>query len=277
MSQVPDDHEQASIDQAIQHYYGTHFDEAARLVTRSTAGKIELLRTREIVERHLRPSARVVDIGGGTGVHATWLAEAGHDVRLLEPVPEQVKQAAAVGTFEATVGDARELPWPDDSFDAALMCGPLYHLAARADRLRALTEATRVTRTGGVIFAAAIPRIVAFGSAWVGRPADDPLTPEPLTPELVDLLDHGSFRFEHIPFPGAHFHTAEELIAELSEVGLTEIECEGLEGPAGLALEARGTEDDDLLESALAIARRFGQMPGLRDLSNHMLAWGTVT
>lgn len=271
------DHDQVAIDQAILSYYGAHFDEAARLMTRSTAGKIEFLRTREIVEGHLETPARVVDIGGGTGVHATWLAEAGHTVRLLDPVPEQVKQAAAVGTFEATVGDARDLPWPDNSCDAALLCGPLYHLASRADRLRALTEAARVTRSGGVIFAAAIPRIVAFGSAWVGRPADDPLTPAPLTPELVALLEHGTFRFDHIPFPGAHFHTAEELIAELEETGLSAIECEGLEGPAGLALEARGTEDDDLLESALSIARRFAAMPGLRDLSNHLLAWGTVT
>lgn len=270
------DHDQVAIDQAIQRYYGAHFDEAARLVTRSTAGKIELLRTREIVEGRLPTPARVVDIGGGTGVHATWLAEAGHTVQLLEPVPEQVKQAASVGTFEATVGDARDLPWPDDSFDAALLCGPLYHLAAGADRLRALTEAARVTRSGGVVFAAAIPRIVAFGSAWVGRPAAEPLIPEPLTPELMALLEQGAFRFDHIPFPGAHFHTAEELIAELEEAGLTGIECEGLEGPAGLALEARGTEDDDLLEPAVAIARRFGRMPGLRDLSNHMLAWGTV-
>lgn len=271
MSRAAGDHDQAAIDQAIQHYYGEHFDEAARLTTRSTAGKLEYLRTREIIAARIEAPARVADIGGGTGVHATWLAEAGHTVHLLDPVPAQVEQAAAVGTFEAVVGDARDLPWPDDSLDAALLCGPLYHLAARADRLRALVEAGRVTRSGGVVFAAAIPRIVAFGSAWLGRPVD-----APLTPELRALLESGAFRFDHIPFPGAHFHTAEELIAELDEAGLKAIECEGLEGPAGLALEAHGIDDDDLSDSALAIARRFARVPGLRDLSNHILAWGVV-
>lgn len=262
---------QAEIDEAIQRYYSSRFDEDTRLKTRSTAGKIEYLRTRELVERHLEPSARVADIGGGTGVHATWLAQAGHTVRLLDPVPEQVKRAAAVGTFEAVVGDARRLPWQDDSFDAALVLGPLYHLASAEDRRRTLTEAVRVTRPGGTVFAAAIPRFVAFGSAWLGG---EP--PSPLPPSMVDLLESGTFRFDHIPFPGAHFHTSDELVTELTGAGLADVECEGLEGPAGLALEVRGTQDDDLLEPALAIARRVGPIPGVKDLSNHLLAWGHV-
>ncbi|WP_414683467.1 class I SAM-dependent methyltransferase [Microbacterium paraoxydans] len=39
--------------------------------------------------------------------------------------------------------DARSLPFAEDSFDAALLLGPLYHLADRADRLQALGEAAR--------------------------------------------------------------------------------------------------------------------------------------
>ena len=67
------DHRQVEIDEAIQHYYAARFDEQARLTTRSTAGKIELLRTRELIETRIDLAARVADIGGGTGVHATWL------------------------------------------------------------------------------------------------------------------------------------------------------------------------------------------------------------
>jgi ubiquinone/menaquinone biosynthesis C-methylase UbiE len=268
---LPAGRDQAEIDSAIQGYYGSIFDEAARLTSRSTAGKIEYLRTRELIERQLEPGARIADIGGGTGVHATWLAEAGHSVRLLDPVPAQVERAAAIGTFEAVVGDARRLPWPDDSLDVALLLGPLYHLASSRDRGRALAEAVRVTRPGGLLFAAAIPRFVAFGSAWLG---EEP--PSPLPASLIELLEKGTFRFDHIPFPGAHFHTAEELITELATAGLSDVECEGVEGPAGPALEVRGTRDDDLLEAALTIARRVGAIPGVRDLSNHLLAWGRV-
>lgn len=116
---------------------------------------------------------------------------------------------------------------------------PLYHLASAADRRLALTEAARVTPSGGLVFAAAIPRFVAFGSAWLGQ-----LPPDPLPDSLIELLAAGTFRFEHIPFPGAHFHTAEELINELGSAGLTEVECEGVEGPAGLARSRCVTPSD---------------------------------
>lgn len=63
------------------------------------------------------------------------------------------------------VGDARSLPWPDATYGAALLAGPLYHLPP-ADRARALREAVRVVRPGGVVAAVAINRYAnLFGAA----------------------------------------------------------------------------------------------------------------
>jgi SAM-dependent methyltransferase len=56
------------------------------------------------------------------------------------------------------VSDARDLDLGDASVDAVLLLGPLYHLRRRADRVRALSEARRVVRPGGPVFAAAISR-----------------------------------------------------------------------------------------------------------------------
>ena len=49
-----------------------------------------------------------------------------------------------------------------------------------------------------------------------------------------------------------------------------------IEGVAGLALEQVPDDDPELLGAALTLARRTGNLPGLRDLSNHLLAVGRV-
>lgn len=268
--QRPDHDQQADLDRRIQSYYGGLFDEDARLTTRSTTGRLELARVRELVGSRLAAGSRVADIGGGTGVHARWLIEAGHRVALLDPVPAQVAKAATIGT-EAVVGDARALPGQDATFDAALLFGPLYHLASADDRHRALQEATRVTRCGGLIAAAAIPRMVAFANNVLGTEL-----PDRLPSALADLIIHGTFQFDQARFPAGHLHTGEELERELRAAGLTEVEVVGLEGPAGLALEVRGTTDDSLFEHALALARQVEAVPSIRDLSNHLLGIGLV-
>lgn len=266
------DSPQSDLDNRIRRYYAEQFDESVRLTSRSAAGQVEFIRTQEILRSRLPPSARIADIGGATGIHAEWLAQDGHRVDLLDPVPEQVAQAARIGTFTATVGDARRLPWTEDTFDAVLLFGPLYHLEAAADRERALAEAVRVTKPGGLVFVAAIPRLVAFASAFVGQPLTSPLSPA-----LLTLLEDGRFQFSQIRFPGGHVHTAEELEGELDQAGLTEISVVGLEGLVGLGLEVRGTADANLVEEALTVSRQLGQLPFVRDFSNHLLGVGTVS
>jgi SAM-dependent methyltransferase len=107
----------------------------------------------------IRPGG-VLDVGGGPGNYATWLAEDGYEVKLIDATPELVEQARAgePPAFEAAVGDARDLAEPDESADAVLLLGPLYHLPARDNRMKALAEAHRVLRPGGLLAAAAISR-----------------------------------------------------------------------------------------------------------------------
>jgi SAM-dependent methyltransferase len=106
--------------------------------------------------------AVVADVGGGPGVYAAWLASRGYHVHLLDPVPLHVEQARALAPLaSAAVGDARTLPFADASVDAILELGPLYHLLEAQDRRRALAEARRVLRPGGVLAAAAITRFAS--------------------------------------------------------------------------------------------------------------------
>jgi SAM-dependent methyltransferase len=262
--------DQAEIDAQVQVYYSQLFTEAERLTVRSAQGRLEFERVQELVAERVSPASRILDVGGATGVHAAPLVALGHEVVLVDPVPEQVREASRHGTFEALVGDARDLCFEDDSFDAVLLFGPLYHLEARSDRLLALTEARRVVRPGGWVFAAAIPRLarLAVMTAEAG-------IPNPYPADWVSLLERGD-----APawgrFPGAHFHTAVELGAELAEAGLLDVAVCAVEGPDGLALEQLDEGDEALHQAALRVVRTVGHLPGVADLSNHMMGIAQV-
>jgi SAM-dependent methyltransferase len=108
------------------------------------------------------PRSRIADVGGGTGRYAEWLAAEGHEVELVEPVPFHVEQARERAGdppgFGVHRADARALPFADDTFDAVLILGPLYHLGEHEDRIAAACEARRVCRGGGLVVAAGISR-----------------------------------------------------------------------------------------------------------------------
>ncbi len=114
---------QDEIDAAIQTYYGGVFDESTRLTTRSPQGRLEFERTQEVVRAATPAPARILDVGGATGVHAAALARDGYEVVLVDPVASQVAAASRIGTFSAAVGDARDLDFADVSdadYSAAL-------------------------------------------------------------------------------------------------------------------------------------------------------------
>lgn len=135
------------------------------------------MRTQELLTRFLpSPPAVVLDVGGGPGVYAQWLAEHGFEVHLIDPVPRLVAQArlrastSGRGIASCSVGDARKLERQDGAADAVLLLlGPLYHLTEAADRQTVLREVFRVLKPKGLLFAAGISR---FASALDGLARD---------------------------------------------------------------------------------------------------------
>lgn len=260
--------DQDSFDDRIQGYYGVDFDESQRLAR--PAGVLELTRVQDIVRPLLDPGSHVVDIGGGAGVHARWLAAEGHRVSLVDPVARHVEAARQLPGVRAFLGDARSLDLPDASCDAALLFGPLYHLAERRDRVLALGEAARVVRAGGVVCAAVITRWGAYADAATQQP-DGAVLP----PWLHELLDTGVAHPGGF-FPGAHFHTSAELDAEMRAAGLEVLRLEAIEGPAGVPLELAGQVDEQTWQAALQVARSLGALPGVREMTPHLMGVARV-
>ena len=244
------------------------------------ASRIERARTEELLRRFLpRPPAAILDVGGGPGAYASWLAELGYDVDLIDLVPLHVEQALEAAhrssrPFTATVGDARSLDHGDSSYDAVLLLGPLYHLTERPDRVRALGEARRVARPGGVVVGAGVSR---FASLLDGL--REGLLTDPTFAAIVerDLLD-GQHRNPNPPrlewFTTAYFHHPHELAAEVADAGLELGGVFGVEGPGWLLAER--WDDDAGREDILRAARAIEQEPGLLGVSAHLLVVARV-
>jgi SAM-dependent methyltransferase len=261
----------SDIDRIVDFYTG--IPETPRLT--SGVGLLEAARTRKILERYLGgEQLEVLDVGGATGVHAAWLKSKGHRVRLLDPVPSQVAHAALLGLESTHVGDARALPWPDGSADAALLLGPLYHLTQASDRRLALKEARRCLRPGGRLFAAGISR---FGSLLDGISRN--LIADPAFVSILDrdLLDgqHRNDTGNPEYFTTAYLHHPDDLKRELEEAGFAGVEVLAVEGPAWLS--SRFNElwaDRAAQERLLALIARIEREPSLLGASAHLLAVG---
>lgn len=253
----------------LHRFYTTRYVEDDRL-RMSSHGRLEFARTRELLRRKLPAApARVLDVGGGTGVHARWLADAGYEIHLVDVVPEHVEQAARIGRVSASVGDARRLEQPDDWADVVLVLGPLYHLVSSVDRLTALSEARRVARPGGLVAAAAISRYAGLlDFAALGNLDEQS---EPLLRKAIETGQHDP----RLGFTTAYLHTPDELAAEMRAAGLAATELFGVEGPTGPALDVHGLDRvEDLLPAAIACARVVERDPALIAASAHFLAFG---
>jgi SAM-dependent methyltransferase len=235
--------------------------------------QLELLRTLEVLADVLpSPPADVLDVGGGPGVYASRLARLGYRVRLLDVMPLHVEQAKALAAlqpdapFAADAGDARDLQdCEDESVDVVLLLGPLYHLTEREDRVRALAEARRVLRSGGVVVAAVISRFASLLDGTVRGFLGDPRFVEIVERDLRDG-QHRNPEPVTKPewFTTAFFHRPEDICDELRSAELELDRLVGVEGPGGWL--RRWPEDAEVVLQAARLAEDIPAM------SPHMLA-----
>lgn len=258
-------------------HYGEEFAERDRL---DKYAQLEFFRTKEIISRHLpKKPTLILDVGGGPGHYALWLANLGYSVHLVDPVPLHVRQAETAfraggrkRNATATVGDARDLKCENGTAGAVLLMGPLYHLVKRADRVKALSEAWRTLKPGGWLFAAVISR---FASAFDGLFRNFAADPRFFRILRQDLRNgqHRNPTGDPRYFTTAFFHHPDELRSEVEAAGFSRPRLYGLEGPGWLMSNfADAWSDRKSRERLLTIVRSMESDATLIGQSAHILA-----
>lgn len=169
-----------------------HYDEDSRLLFQH--GSVEFLTTMRYIEKYLKHGDKVLEIGAGTGRYSHALARRGHPVDAVELVAHNIevfRQNTRPGeSVTIAQGNALDLSaFADNAYDVTLLLGPLYHLYTQDDKRRALREAIRVTKPGGVVFAA---YVISDGCALLLR-------------DEIDAMDADSFAL----YLKYHFATCE--------------------------------------------------------------------
>lgn len=134
-----------------------NYDENGRLM--ANHGQVEFLTTMRYIEQYLNPGAKVIEIGAGTGRYSRAIADKGYSVEAVELFPhnidifkENLKPEQNINISQMNALDLTA--FADSSFDTTLLLGPMYHLYTEDDKRQAMSEAIRVTKSSGVVFAA---------------------------------------------------------------------------------------------------------------------------
>lgn len=139
----------------LEKYYNK-FNEEKRLSRRH--GNVEFVTSMNYIHQYLEgmESPAILEVGAGTGRYSVALANEGYDVTAVELVRYNLGILKSKNSsVKAYQGNALKLSrFADNSFSLTLLFGPMYHLYTFEDKLKALKEAKRVTKKGGILMVA---------------------------------------------------------------------------------------------------------------------------
>lgn len=132
--------------------YYNKFNEAKRL--NSKHGNIEFITAMKYIKKYLKKDDKIIDIGAGCGKYTLSLYDEGYNIEAVELVKHNLKviekKNKNIKLYNLNALDLSKIK--DESYDITLLFGPMYHLIDDNDKIKALNEAKRITKSGGYIF-----------------------------------------------------------------------------------------------------------------------------
>ena len=241
------------------------FNEDARL-NRSKAARVEFLTTTRYIEQYLMPGAKILDVGAGAGEYSLYFARRGYQVSALELADNNIRafrdKLRPEDKIDLVQGNAVNLSrYADESFDAVLLFGPLYHLHAEADRQKCIAEARRVCKKDGTLFFAFISNDMVILTEFSYRPDYF----------LNGDYDKQTFRLEDFPFV---FHTVDKCREMLRAGGVKIVKEIASDGVSELLEDKINAMDDESYAQFLRYHFYICEKPEMLGMSNHLLFIG---
>jgi len=188
------------------------------------AHRIEFVTTMKFLLDYLPKGCSVLDCCAGTGVYAFPLAKQGYQVTagdLVEKHVEIMKQNDNENLlndiYQGNVLDMSK--FEDESFDAVICMGALYHLMSEKDRETCVSECLRVLKNDGILALAYINR----NAMYIAQLGNENSSVE----SLNNILESGINRV----FYGMDFGEMDELVNKFSLEKLTDVGVDGLVYP----------------------------------------------
>lgn len=251
---------------ALTEYY-SGYDEDSRL--RSKHGMVEFLTTLRYIEKYLRPGMRILEVGAGTGRYSHALAQKGYDVDAVELVQHNIdvfcEKTQPGETVTIRQGNAKDLSFfADDTYDITLLLGPMYHLYTVEDQKQALSEAIRVTKKGGIVFAAYCGNDATMVQFCFGRG----MLREKRYQELVDPV---TFKASSDPAELFELYRKEDIDALMAGFRVERLHYVGTDMATNYMRSCIDEMEDEFFETYLAYHFYICERADMVGVSHHIL------